>query len=278
MIRRQESWLLVLVADRTEVATDDLKVCALTNIVLRHLEHPQMKVRDRAEGAACDEDYGLLVWVTECTGKAVGGERVALRVAELSLGRVGCHWRRVFGALAGVGGSKDGGKGERNMAGVGRGQIIISRSDDHRGRRHCAEVICSHANRRKRSPSGCPDSLQKTIQPSAQESLEISRSTSCKIRDEGGRCGQSDNCRYKFSKLSNLRRTLINSVFPAPSPACSGHSSKSQRNRKVRMSSKTLCKFTDITVAPNRLPWFRHGWQDGALTAINWHHWFLPRC
>ncbi|KAI0821013.1 hypothetical protein BC629DRAFT_417908 [Irpex lacteus] len=123
-------------------------------------------------------------------------------------------WRQVFGALAGVGGSNDGGKGERNMAGVGRGQIIISRSDDHRGRRHCAEVICSHANRRKRSPSGCSDSLQKTIQPSAQESLEISRSTSCKIRDEGGRCGQSDNCGYKISKLSNLRRTLIKQRVP----------------------------------------------------------------
>ena len=40
MIRREESWLLVLVTDRTEVATDDFKVCALSDVILRHLEHP----------------------------------------------------------------------------------------------------------------------------------------------------------------------------------------------------------------------------------------------
>lgn len=126
MIRRQESWLLVLVADRTEVAADDLKVCALTNVVLRHLEHPQMKVRDWAEGAACDEDYGLLVWVAERTGKAVGGERVALRVTELSLGRVGCHGGDYLVRSLASGGPRTGKGGEEYGGGWKRANYYQS--------------------------------------------------------------------------------------------------------------------------------------------------------
>ena len=83
MIRREQTGFLVLVADRTEVPADDLKVCVLADVVLGHLEHAEVEVGDGAEGAACDEDDRLLVWIAEGAGEAVRREGVVGRVGEL---------------------------------------------------------------------------------------------------------------------------------------------------------------------------------------------------
>ena len=76
MVGTEEAGLLVLVADRAEVAADDLPVGVLANVVLGHLEHAEVKVGDGAEGSAGDEDDGLLVRIPEEAGEAVGWECV----------------------------------------------------------------------------------------------------------------------------------------------------------------------------------------------------------
>ena len=83
MICREETGFLVLVAHRTEVAPDDLKFCILANVVLCHLKHAEMEVCDGAEGAACDEDDGLLLRIAEDAGETVDGEGVVGWVREL---------------------------------------------------------------------------------------------------------------------------------------------------------------------------------------------------
>lgn len=65
MFRAQQPGLLVHVADRTEVAAHDFEVCALADVVDGHFEHAQMEVGDWGEGAASDEDDGLLGGVAE---------------------------------------------------------------------------------------------------------------------------------------------------------------------------------------------------------------------
>ena len=65
MIGCEQTRLVVLVADGTEISADDLEIGVLANIVLRHLEHPQVEVGYGAEGAASHQDYGLLLGIAE---------------------------------------------------------------------------------------------------------------------------------------------------------------------------------------------------------------------
>ena len=83
VVRAEEARLLVLVTDRAKVAPDDLPVGILADVVLGHLEHAEVEVGDGAEGAACNEDDRLLVWITEGAGEAVRREGVVGRVGEL---------------------------------------------------------------------------------------------------------------------------------------------------------------------------------------------------
>ena len=55
MVGVDETGLLVLVADRAEVAADDLPVGVLADVVLGHLKHSEVEVGDWAEGAAGDD-------------------------------------------------------------------------------------------------------------------------------------------------------------------------------------------------------------------------------
>lgn len=79
MFRAQQPGLLVHVADRTEVAAHDLEVCALADVVDGHLEHAKMEVGDWGEGAAGDEDDGLLGGITECALEPVVGKHIVYR-------------------------------------------------------------------------------------------------------------------------------------------------------------------------------------------------------
>lgn len=76
MCRAQQSRLLVIVTDRTEIPTHNLKLSTLSNKVNGHLEHAQMEVGDGAEGAAGDEHDGLLLGVAQHSDEAVMGKLV----------------------------------------------------------------------------------------------------------------------------------------------------------------------------------------------------------
>lgn len=67
MVCAQETWLFVLVTDGREVPAKDLKVRILSDIVDSHLEHSEVKVCYRAEGATCYEHYRLFLRVTKDT-------------------------------------------------------------------------------------------------------------------------------------------------------------------------------------------------------------------
>ena len=56
----KQTRLLVLVADRTEIATDYLKVCIVAGVVPGHLEHAEVKVCDWAERSTCYQNDRLL--------------------------------------------------------------------------------------------------------------------------------------------------------------------------------------------------------------------------
>ena len=77
MLCTEKTGLLVLIAHRAEVAADNLEVGILANVVLGHLEHAEVKKRDRAEGPARYEDEGLLVRIPERPPKPVSRELVA---------------------------------------------------------------------------------------------------------------------------------------------------------------------------------------------------------
>jgi hypothetical protein len=82
VLRGEEPGLLVHVADRGEVAADDLKVGVLPDVVDGHLEHAEVEVGDGAERAARDEHDGLLSVVAEDLAEAVVGEGVVWGVVE----------------------------------------------------------------------------------------------------------------------------------------------------------------------------------------------------
>lgn len=102
-MRSEQAGLVILVADGTEVSTDDFKVGVLANVVLCHLEHAEMEVGDRAEGATCDQDYGLLLSVAERPLEAVSRESVVWRVCERFWRDVGAHGWRAAGVEMGRG-------------------------------------------------------------------------------------------------------------------------------------------------------------------------------
>jgi hypothetical protein len=80
MVRREQSGLDILVTHGREVASDDLEVSVLTDVVFGHLEHAEVEIGDWAEGAACDEHDGCsgsiaLLEFEAMSWKLVGGER-----------------------------------------------------------------------------------------------------------------------------------------------------------------------------------------------------------
>ena len=99
VLSAQQTRFLVHVADRAEVACDDLKFCILPHVVPRHLEHAQVEVRDRAEGPAGDEHDGCFLRVPERPREPVVGEDVIWWVCKGPLHAVragrGRHPRRV---------------------------------------------------------------------------------------------------------------------------------------------------------------------------------------
>lgn len=82
MSSREKTGFLVLVADWTEVGTDDFKIGVLPDIVFCHFEHAEVKVCDGAEGATCDEDNRSFVRVAENSIESVVGKRIVWRVCE----------------------------------------------------------------------------------------------------------------------------------------------------------------------------------------------------
>lgn len=82
MASAEETRFLVHIANRAEIATDDLKVGVLPDIVLGHFEHAKMEVGDWAEGTTSDEDYGSFVWVIEGGGDTVVRKGIIFRVCE----------------------------------------------------------------------------------------------------------------------------------------------------------------------------------------------------
>lgn len=61
MLCAQQPRLLVHVRDGAEVPSEDLKVGIVPHVVLRHLEHSEMKIRDWAKGTTSYEDYWCLL-------------------------------------------------------------------------------------------------------------------------------------------------------------------------------------------------------------------------
>ena len=80
MLCAEKARLLVLIAHRAEVAAYNLEVGILADVVLGHLKHSEVEVSNWAEGAAGDEDDGLLVRIPEEAGEAVGWECVIWRI------------------------------------------------------------------------------------------------------------------------------------------------------------------------------------------------------
>lgn len=60
MMSTEQTGFLVLITDGTEIASHDLEIGILSDIIPRHLEHAEMEIGYRAEGSTCDEyDGGL---------------------------------------------------------------------------------------------------------------------------------------------------------------------------------------------------------------------------
>ena len=60
MFGTQEAGFLVHITDWTEVTSDNLVVCLLPSIVLRHFKHAEVQVGDWTERTAGYEDEWLL--------------------------------------------------------------------------------------------------------------------------------------------------------------------------------------------------------------------------
>ena len=83
MMCAKQSRLLVHITDGTEVTAYNFAICILANIILGHLEHSKMEISDWAEGPACYENDGLLLWVAENRRKTMRGERIIWRGSEV---------------------------------------------------------------------------------------------------------------------------------------------------------------------------------------------------
>lgn len=60
MMSTEQAGLLVLVADGTEITSHDLEIGILSNVILCHLEHAEVEISYRAEGATGNEHDGGL--------------------------------------------------------------------------------------------------------------------------------------------------------------------------------------------------------------------------
>lgn len=56
MSSTQQTRLPIRIIHRAQIRPNNLKLRILPHIILRHLKHAQMQIRDRAEGPASDED------------------------------------------------------------------------------------------------------------------------------------------------------------------------------------------------------------------------------
>lgn len=65
MVSTEKARLLVLVADRTEVAAHDLELGILADVIRGHFEDAEMEICEGREGAACDKDYRSLGRILE---------------------------------------------------------------------------------------------------------------------------------------------------------------------------------------------------------------------
>lgn len=82
MICIEQTGFLVLITDWTEVASNNLEIGVLSNVILGHLEHAEMEVCDRTEGSACHENNRLLGWVTKDGVKTVVGKGIVGWICE----------------------------------------------------------------------------------------------------------------------------------------------------------------------------------------------------
>ena len=93
MGRAQQTRFLVHVADWTEISTDDLKVCVLSNVVARHFEHSEMEIGNWRERPAGDEDDRLLGCILENSLQALAREAIVVwRAVRAHRGRGGGRW------------------------------------------------------------------------------------------------------------------------------------------------------------------------------------------
>lgn len=76
--------LLVHVADWTQVTAHNFEVCVLSNVVLCHLEHAQVKVGNWAEGPAGHQNYGGLLWISDDAGEALMRKRIVRGVGKVA--------------------------------------------------------------------------------------------------------------------------------------------------------------------------------------------------
>jgi len=83
MMCTQQAWFLVHVADRTKIASNNLEIGILSNIVFRHLEHSKVKKCHWTEGAAGYEDDRRLLRIAENWREAMMRKYIVWRVRKI---------------------------------------------------------------------------------------------------------------------------------------------------------------------------------------------------
>jgi len=78
----EQTGFLVLIADWAEVSSNNLEIGVLSNVILGHLEHPEVEVCDGTKGSACHKNNRLLGWVPEDGVKAVVGKGIVGWICE----------------------------------------------------------------------------------------------------------------------------------------------------------------------------------------------------
>lgn len=79
----KKTWLLVHVAHRTKVTTDDLEVGILPHVVLGHFKHAEVEVSYRTEAPACHQDDRSFAGIAQGLRQAVMREGVIWRIGEV---------------------------------------------------------------------------------------------------------------------------------------------------------------------------------------------------
>ena len=78
----EETWFLVHIADRGEIASKNLELGILPDVVLGHFEHAKVEVSYWAERTTCDEDQWGLAGIGQRPREAMCRKRVIWRVRE----------------------------------------------------------------------------------------------------------------------------------------------------------------------------------------------------